>query len=191
MRKLSIAALGGIVLLSQSANAGHFVGYHATATDKAIEDIGTVVQLALPLSGLIYSMAIGDYEGSWQVTEATAATAATTQLLKIATNEERPYQPEGYGGRTFPSGHTSFAFAGAAFWQRRYGWYIGAPMYAAATFVGYSRVRAKMHNVTDVVVGAALGIGFNYLFTTRYKGDTQVSITPTDGGAQLRFNTTF
>lgn len=55
------------------------------------------------------------------------------------------------------------AFSGAAYWQRRYGWEIGVPMYALASFVGYSRVRVKMHNYADVAAGGAY-LGFRTRF---------------------------
>jgi membrane-associated phospholipid phosphatase len=117
---------------------------------------------------------------------------AATYILKYTTNEERPYQDEDSSGHTFPSGHTSFAFAGAGYWQTRYGWRIGAPMYAAAAFVGYSRNHARMHSWLDIATGAALGVGFNILFATRYNsGDTQIFIAPTEGGAALGINARF
>jgi membrane-associated phospholipid phosphatase len=142
----------------------------------------------LPLSAFFYSAAIGDWEGSLQLVEATGAAAATTQILKYTVREERPNEPEGSHGRTFPSGHTSFAFSGAAYWQRRYGWQVGAPTYIAASYVGYSRVHASKHNWADVAAGAAIGIGFNYMFTTPWAG---ISVMPTDGGAAISLHKTF
>ncbi len=167
-------------------------GYELSSSEAFMGNVGDWLQLAIPLSGLVYSTAIGDYEGDMQWAKAVGSTWATTEVLKIATNEERPSQPDNMGGRTFPSGHTSFAFAGAAYWQMRYGWYIGAPMYAAAAFVGYSRVRVKAHNWADVSTAAALGIGFNLLFTSKYipKG-VNVTAMPTDGGAYIGFSTRF
>lgn len=139
-----------------------------------------------------YSTYIGDYEGVKQLGYSVGSTWATTEVLKRTIKEERPNAPEGSTGLSFPSGHTSFAFSGAAYWQCRYGWEIGVPMYALASFVGYSRVRVKMHNYADVAAGVALGIAFNYLFTDRYNnGNTSVSISPTDGGAYLGFRTRF
>ena len=157
-----------------------------------ITKTGDYMQFAIPLSALFFSIGKEDWQGVQQFGLAVGSTAATTHVLKYITNEERPYQAEDTDGRTFPSGHTSFAFSGAAYWQRRYGWYIGAPMYAAASFVGYSRVHARMHNWFDVGTAAALGIGFNLLFTSRYvPAGTQVTVEPVDDGAMLRFNTTF
>jgi membrane-associated phospholipid phosphatase len=44
------------------------------------------------------------------------------------------------------------------------------PAYAAALFVGYSRVEAKEHHWYDVAASDVLAIGFSKLFTTRYNG---------------------
>ena len=142
-----------------------------THYEQDSETAGDITQLAIPLSGLIYSSIIEDWEGAKQLAFSYTSTAAATQALKYTIREERPNQPEGAKGTSFPSGHTSSAFAGAAYWQTRYGWEIGAPMYGAAAFVGYSRVRARKHNWSDVIAGAALGIGVNYVFVTEYAKD--------------------
>jgi membrane-associated phospholipid phosphatase len=160
-------------------------------TVGVIERIGDFGQLAIPIFAAIYSAVIGDWEGEKQLAYSVGSTFATTEILKNTVREERPFQDEGEKGTTFPSGHTSFAFSGAGYWQRRYGWEIGIPMYAAASFVGYSRVRSHWHNWADVSTAAAIGIGFNYIFTTRYSGDTQISVAPTDGGAYLSASTKF
>ncbi len=62
---------------------------------------------------------------------------------------------------SFPSGHTAQAFAAATFMAKEYGhkniWYsIGA--YTVATGVGAMRVMNNRHWVSDVLVGAGIGI---------------------------------
>ena len=62
---------------------------------------------------------------------------------------------------SFPSGHTAQAFAAATFMAKEYGhksiWYsIGA--YTIATGVGTMRVMNNRHWVSDVLVGAGIGI---------------------------------
>ena len=79
---------------------------------------------------------------------------ALTVGIKQGTRRSRP---EG-GGFSFPSGHTSAAFASATVIQQHYGWKFGAPAYAVATFVAASRVEMKKHYLSDVAFGAALGI---------------------------------
>src|SRR5690606_7559279 len=62
---------------------------------------------------------------------------------------------------SFPSGHTAQAFATATFMAKEYGhkniWYsIGA--YSVATGVGAMRVMNNRHWMSDVLVGAGIGI---------------------------------
>jgi membrane-associated phospholipid phosphatase len=62
---------------------------------------------------------------------------------------------------SFPSGHTAQAFAAATFMHKEYGhksiWYsVGA--YTVATGVGAMRVMNNRHWVSDVLVGAGIGI---------------------------------
>ena len=66
-------------------------------------------------------------------------------------------RPDG-GGYSFPSGHTTSAFASATVLQRHFGWKVGLPAYAAATYVAASRVQDKRHYLSDVMFGAALGM---------------------------------
>lgn len=84
---------------------------------------------------------------------------AVTYGLKYSVEERRP---DGSGNDSFPSGHTSISFAAAEFTRKTYGWAWGAPAYAAASFVGWSRVQTQDHWAHDVAVGAAIGILSNY-----------------------------
>ena len=77
--------------------------------------------------------------------------------LKVWVNEERPNG----GDHSFPSGHTSTAFALAQFMHHEYGdrsiWYsIGA--YSCAATVGIMRVAKNAHWISDVVAGAGFGM---------------------------------
>ncbi|MCL2758349.1 MAG: phosphatase PAP2 family protein [Alphaproteobacteria bacterium] len=179
------------IAISLFATGGAF-GNRGTARNNDFARAGDIGQFAIPFSALLYTAVIGDWQGAKQFGFSTTSTLAVTYALKYTVRAERPYQDKGAKGHSFPSGHTAFAFAGAGYWQRRYGWWVGVPMYAAASAVGYSRVFSRNHNWADVVAGAAIGTGFNYLFTTRYvpKG-TQIAAVPTEGGAMLRFNSTF
>jgi membrane-associated phospholipid phosphatase len=79
---------------------------------------------------------------------------ATTQGIKYFAGRTRPDGTD----RSFPSGHTSSAFATATVLQRHYGWKVGIPAYALASYVGASRLNANKHYLSDVAFGAALGI---------------------------------
>jgi len=69
----------------------------------------------------------------------------------------RRSRPEG-SGFSFPSGHTSMAFASATVIERHFGWKVGIPAYAVASYVAASRVEMRRHYLSDVTFGAALGI---------------------------------
>ena len=146
---------------------------HATAQAKlATTKIGDVGEVALPAAAAALALAHHDGKGIRELALASATTLGVVFTLKPIINRRRPNG----GNHSFPSGHTASAFMGAAFLQVRYGWAYGLPAYAAAAFVGYSRVHAKEHWTTDVVAGAALGIASNLAFTRRYH---RVQLTPT------------
>jgi membrane-associated phospholipid phosphatase len=69
----------------------------------------------------------------------------------------RRTRPEG-SGFSFPSGHTTVTFASATVLQRHFGWKVGVPAYAVASYVAASRVEMRRHYLSDVAFGAALGI---------------------------------
>lgn len=131
-----------------------------------VESTGDVLRFVLPAAAAGLTLRFEDNEGLFQFGKAMAVTLGATYGLKYAINEERP---DG-GDRSFPSGHTSVSFASAEFLRKRYGWPYGIPAYAAAAFVGYSRVEADKHYTHDVIAGAALGVVSSFLFTTPYQG---------------------
>ena len=166
MRKPLLACFLGIIL---SLGAGG-----AFADNDTIETAGDVGLVALPAAAAAMTVLNRDWEGTRQLGMALLSTAAVTGGLKLTVNEKAPNGDD----HAFPSGHTSIAFAGASFLQRRYGWGYGAPAYLAAAFVGYSRVETDHHRVHDVLAGAAIGIVSNLIFTTSFG---EVSAAPMVG----------
>jgi hypothetical protein len=94
--------------------------------------------------------------------EALAATEASVYALKLVTSRQRPDNTD---HESFPSGHTAFAFAGATLLanaieddtQGRSN-HLGYLLYLPALYVAVDRVEAGKHYVTDVGVGALIGI---------------------------------
>ena len=67
-------------------------------------------------------------------------------------------------GFSFPSGHTSCAFATAtALTLSTKKWYVGVPAFAYAGLVGYSRMRLGAHYGSDVLAGIIVGVGSSLL----------------------------
>jgi membrane-associated phospholipid phosphatase len=105
--------------------------------------------------------------------QAITITSALTQVIKTATDRPRPFvyeaQPVGNVRRTdvtsFPSGHTSTAFAAAAaYWSTVHRRGVASQhrveivsLFLLAASTGALRVAAHKHFPTDVVAGAALG----------------------------------
>lgn len=95
-----------------------------------------------------------------------------TTGLKYSINRERPFvkyrndiiKRTDVGPYSFPSGHTSCAFATAtALTLSTKKWYVAVPSYLYACGVGYSRMRLGVHFPSDVLGGMVIGIGSSLL----------------------------
>ena len=127
---------------------------------------GDNLQLSLPAVALASTFIYkGDDKPYCQFLKSYGTTLVITYGLKYSVNRTRP---DG-GPHSFPSGHTSSAFAGAAFLHLRYGWKVGVPAYALASLVGYSRVYAGRHYWSDVVAAAVIGIAPAVFFVKPYR----------------------
>jgi membrane-associated phospholipid phosphatase len=122
-------------------------------------------------------------------TEAVVLSGAFTGLIKGVAGRARPYvsvdtNPHdfsflrgfrgGGGYASFPSGHTTVAFAAASVvtselqrWRPRSVWFVAPAMYGGATLVGLSRMYNNAHWASDVAVGAAIGT-FSGIKVVRY-----------------------
>jgi len=116
-----------------------------------------------------------DEKGFKQLALSTLSSVALSYGLEACVRKERP---DGDGMHSMPSTHTTIAFSGASFLQRRYGWKWGAPAYALATYVAWGRVHSKRHDVWDVLVGTAIGVGGTYVFTRPFMKGADVTISP-------------
>ncbi|MFL5520332.1 MAG: phosphatase PAP2 family protein [Gemmatimonadales bacterium] len=155
----------------------------------------------------------------WHGTEALVVGELLAVVIKGTMGRQRPYvQPRnsnsyqlfrGFGGsdkfRSFPSGHSTSAFAAAAAvssetsrWWPETRWIIGPILYTGAALTGVSRMYNNRHWASDVLVGAGIGT-FAGLKVVRYhhthpgnrldKWLLAGSLVPTDdGGHTLRWS---
>ncbi len=128
------------------------------------EKVGQIIQITIPVTGLLIAFGKDDTEGMKQLFYSVAASTAATWALKLTVRKKRPGSSK--NRHSFPSGDTSLAFSGASFLGMRYGVAYGAPGLAAASYVGYSRVQAKRHDWADVICGGVIGGLSGFLFTT-------------------------
>lgn len=148
------------------AKCGALVSILASAAfaGEPVPGLGDALRVFIPVSGLAATVALGDRDGMEQWAYSIGSGQAITEVLKVAVGERRP--DGGRGNRSFPSGHTSAAFGGAAFIQQRYGWRYAVPAYLGATYTGWSRMELDKHYPHDVWAGAAVGVLSAYLFTS-------------------------
>jgi membrane-associated phospholipid phosphatase len=164
----------------------------------AATDVATVVghpgtQFGLAALAYTYGEACKDYraaETGRQLFEALSINGLLTLGLQITTNQPRPN-----GERmSFPSGHTSSSFAFAAVLDGVYGPWVGIPAYGVAGFIGAARLDARQHQLSDVLLGAALGymVGRTVTKVHRKKAVLGFEVDPWvdeqsgGGGIQLR-----
>jgi hypothetical protein len=161
---------------------------------------------ALPAVGLIagtgiYAAFIRDpdgYQETWSLFEAGMFSTVTAEALSYAAGRERPdatTSPNQWrdGGDSFPSVHTSAAFAiGMVFAESgndEYRWIRRIVGYGIAGATGYIRVRDNVHWLSDTVAGAALGIATARFVLNRRESDSHssVQLLPAKDGWRLSY----
>jgi len=143
----------------------------AARDERAWDHASSIGRDALVAVALGLPIAKGDWNGALQAGGSMGASLLVTAGLKETFPERRP---DGSDRKSFPSGHTSTAFAAAATLQNRYGWQVGVPAQLVAAFVGLSRVQARKHHWYDAVAGAAIGEASGFLITSRADGNVRV-----------------
>ena len=151
---------------------------HADAQRRA----GDVLRYALPLGTLGVELWRGEREGAWQYSKALVVTLAATEALQRTTHVERPDHSNDHG---FPSGHASSAFSSATYVHRRYGLDHAWPLYAAAVYVGYTRVHADRHSWGAVAGSAAVSAAATW-WLVKPAGDRGVAVLPQIGPHGVR-----
>jgi len=91
--------------------------------------------------------------------EAEALNGIYTTAFKAMVGRERP---DGNGNESFPSGHTSDSFCFAAVIDDQFGHYWAIPAYSLALLTAAARMDGNRHYLSDVVMGAGLGMIVGY-----------------------------
>lgn len=144
-------------LMKRAPSAAMLLSLLALHVPPAVADdnrrAGDALRVAMPVGVAAYELWRGDEEGLKQFGKSWIVTVGATEVLKRSTHVRRP---DGSDDFSFPSGHASNAFAAATYMHRRHGIADAWPWYAAATYVGWTRVRAKRHRWADVAGSAAI-----------------------------------
>ena len=155
----------------KSLNPEHPDAFVWKTASSSIDWVSGSITLGTLAYGYISKDKKIQYNG-YELLIVTGINVVTTTVLKNLVNRTRPadqYPGEVFVsnpslGKSFPSGHTSQAFAMATTLTLQYKkWYVTAPAYLWAGCVGYSRLYMGKHYPTDVLAGALLGAGSSYL----------------------------
>ena len=169
---------GALVAIGAAHSFDERVRDHFATGSKAIlnggEDKNTLRDaaptVALVAGTGLYAAFINDHDGyreTWSLIEAGAFSGATAEVLGYAVGRERPDATTsanewGKGGDSFPSLHTTVAFAvGTVFAESgndEYRWVRRIIGYGVASATAYVRTSENVHWLSDSVAGAALGI---------------------------------
>ena len=171
-----LVAAAGISLVAIS---DHYVWQHATnsggSSAKRLADfaqpIGTPLVLGPPLvAGFVVGRLFDRpalANASVRIGGAIGFAGVTAEALKLVVGRSRPFQvlngdPDEMrlfsGKNSFPSGHTTVAFAAAAALDRETdSRWVPWIAYPVAGLVGWSRIHDEKHWMSDVAAGAAVG----------------------------------
>ncbi|MDD2631395.1 MAG: phosphatase PAP2 family protein [Bacteroidales bacterium] len=198
---LGFAAFTGVTLVlftQDEAIRDFYLRNHTTAQDNiskyALDPLGKWYLAGLLGGMYIYGVAANDghTETAALLTgKAVLLTGGYTLLLKSLFQRERPYAGDpanpntwngplgGWGDNSFPSGHSSVAFAAAAvlsayYHERRW---VGITAFSLASLVALSRTYDDQHWASDVFAGAALGYAVGRLVYNNYQKQ-KITVTP-------------
>ncbi len=182
MPSLAVLGAGGVASLAVHPFDSRTVASlsRSTPAEEALDGGATAgsAPVQIGIAGAVYGLGLAFHsDGAAEVGSALVETqivqSAITVGLKYAVDRTRPNG----GHHSFPSGHTSTTFATADIVLQRFGWRAGVAAYAAAAYVGASRVADRDHYPSDVVFGAAVGIASARTFRGSF-GRAAVAVQP-------------
>ena len=134
-----------------------------------------LISLATPVTIFITGVANNDNElkkKSYGAGASILLSSLITTGFKQTFKRERPfssypdiiYKKSSASGYSFPSGHTTAAFATATSLSLAFPkWYVIFPSFTYAAAISYSRMYLGVHYPTDILAGILVGIGTSLL----------------------------
>ena len=141
---------------------------------RGLSHSGLILPVGIPTAMGVYALIKKDQpllKDAIYIGTTVIEAVGITYGLKYAFDRERPYvqypdkihpiEPE--DSPSFPSGHTAAAFSLATSLSITYPkWYVIAPSAVWACGVGMARMNQGVHYPSDVLTGAAIGIGCGF-----------------------------
>ena len=151
---------GGLIVKHQDTKfrklRNDFLPHFRRPVDDYMQYLPAVVMVGLKAAGIPSRSSWGRMLLSDMFT--VTAMGLTVDGLKRTTQVTRP---DGTNRHSFPSGHTATAFMTATMLTKEYGHlspWVGVGAYSLATATGLMRVANNKHWISDVMVGAGIGI---------------------------------
>ena len=146
-------------------------GWKMHQLSRELSHSGLILPVGLPAAMGIYALVSKDeplLKDAIYIGTSVIEAVGLTYGLKYTFDRKRPYdkypdkihpiEPE--DSPSFPSGHTAAAFSLATSLSITYPkWYVIAPSAVWACGVGLSRINQGVHYPSDVITGAAIGVG--------------------------------
>jgi undecaprenyl-diphosphatase len=156
---LALALLAPLQL-ADDAVQGVVQDLRSPGLDKAMR-FATDIGKPPTVLGLLLAVAVFGGPAGVETARLAVLTLAPTNLLveglKHGVGRPRPDGDAKRSNSSMPSSHAANAFALAAVLGRRRVWYA-IPIWALAALVGFSRVYLNRHYLSDVLVGALIGV---------------------------------
>jgi membrane-associated phospholipid phosphatase len=146
-------------------------GWEMHNLSKAFSHSGPVLSVGIPTVMGVYALIQKDeplLKDAIYIGTSVIEAVGLTYGLKYTFDRQRPYEKypglitpiEPEDSPSFPSGHTAAAFSLATSLSITYPkWYVIAPSAVWACGVGLARINQGVHYPSDVLTGAAIGVG--------------------------------
>jgi membrane-associated phospholipid phosphatase len=151
----------------KAINPDHPDSLYWLRTSSSVYWLPVVLLIAI----LVLELIVKNKQAKYRIVELLISIGASqliSEILKRTVNRERPADKYPYEifvssithGSSFPSGHTSAAFAIAMTFALIFKkWYIVVPAWFWACTIAYSRMYLGKHYPSDVLMGIVIGIG--------------------------------
>ena len=169
---VSLMTIGSLRAQNWDINTTQTIhGWKMHELSRELSHSGLILPVGVPTAMGIYALVRKDeplLKESIYIGTSVIEALSITMAMKFTFNRQRPYEKypdlihpiEKEIDPSFPSGHTAAAFSLATSLSITYPkWYIIAPSVLWACGVGLSRINQGVHYPSDVLAGAAIGVG--------------------------------
>jgi membrane-associated phospholipid phosphatase len=198
---VSVVAVVGTGLLLDHSVTQYMTNHRTASWDRVAKDVQNLGGTpSIFIAGGTYLAGVAFKDPEVRATGIdTMVTMGLAQLLltipmKVVVGRSRPYDNQGThdfhpfnGGQSFPSGHTTQAFALASVIAEHADTpWVSCVSYGLAGLVGVARVEQRAHFMSDVLAGGLIGtfvgksvVAYNRTLRTEAHSKVSVSFSPT------------